>query len=169
MVLLYWFVCMNLGSILNIILSAFYLHFIKLKTLGKIQFLFILQLFSCLKLGILFSFSSPWIRFHFGALLVYFRIKLILLSFQKDFLIKIQNKSLNYKEGHCLQSTRHSLLLYSGSLCSSFITAEISNCEAVPAGVAQAISHSNRCLGDEIPEEPDGPNPFSCCLAVVHY
>lgn len=83
--------------------------------------------------------------------------------------MQIENKDFNYKPGWFLQITRHSLLLYSGSLCSSFIAAEMLNSEAVPAGVAQVISRGNRCLRDGITEGPDGPNPFSRCLAVVRY
>lgn len=36
----------------------------------------------------------------------------------------------------------------------------------MPAGVAQVISHGNRCPRDGITEGTDGPHPFSRCFII---
>ena len=137
MVLLYNFVCMNLSNkYLDHKIKCILFIFFKIEDFRKNTVSFTLQLFSCLKLGYFFFRKSDFI---FGLYWCCFRIKLMLISFHERFFYKnTEQASQLKKQGQYLQSTRHSLLLYSGSLCSSFITAEILNCEAVPAGVAQS-------------------------------
>lgn len=93
----------------------------------------------------------------------------MLTTFPERFFRKAKQTPEWDSQLYVMQSIGHYLLQHSSSVHYSFIIAEIWSCETVPAGMAQAISCSNRCLKDEITEGPDGPNPFSRCLAVVHY